>query len=94
MNDSIRPGTSEPTLTHAEVADLLGIHPNSLGRWRAQGCCPPCFRQHEEVPTYSGKKQRVLKWVYPTAPLRAWMEEHRPHQVEKLDAFLALRAEV
>ena len=57
-------------LDQGEVADLLGIHPKTLGLWREKGIGPPWIRLGEKLIRYE------------VEGVRAWVESQR----EKVDA--------
>ena len=52
-------------LDQGEVADLLGIHPKTLGLWREKGIGPPWIRLGEKLIRYE------------VEGVRAWVESQR-----------------
>jgi len=52
-------------LDQGEVAELLGVHPKTLGLWREKGQGPPFIRLGEKLIRYN------------VEDVRAWVESQR-----------------
>ena len=52
-------------MSQDEVAELLGVHPSTLGNWREKGIGPPFLRM----------EGKLIRYV--VEDVRAWVESQR-----------------
>lgn len=72
--------STEPTLSRAEAADLLGMKINYLAALGSRGYGPKCFRD---------MNARGRPTFYSPRDLREWCEESAPDRLAAFDERLA-----
>jgi predicted DNA-binding transcriptional regulator AlpA len=66
-------------LSTAEVAAMIGVSPDTVEKWRADGEGPPWFRFGRTIGGRSRKRSRSLP-RYRREDVEAWIESKRVEQ--------------